>query len=101
MERDKRGPPPIKLFKMGDDFVHPYIPNSVPNIKKKMLEEIGASSAAELYAEMIPDRLLLKRSMDLPEALPSELDLKRHIEAQRPGKVPGKFRVPEPNMRAA
>ncbi len=80
MERDKRGPPPIKLFKMGDDFVHPYIPNSVPNIKKKMLEEIGASSAAELYAEMIPDRLLLKRSMDLPEALPSELDLKRHIE---------------------
>ncbi len=65
---------------MGTDFVHPYIPNSVPSIKKKMLEEIGVSSAEELYAEMIPDRLLLKRPMDLPEALPSELDLRRHIE---------------------
>lgn len=79
-ERDKRGPPPIKLFKMGTDFVHPYIPNSVPRIKKKMLDEIGASSAEELYAEMIPDRLLLKRPMNLPEALPGELDLKRHVE---------------------
>jgi len=65
---------------MGDDFVHPYIPNSVPGIKKEMLEEIGASNADELYAEMIPERLLLKRSMDLPEALPGELDLRRHVE---------------------
>ncbi len=64
---------------MGDDFVHPYIPNSVPSIKKKMLEEIGANNADELYAEMIPDRLLLKRVMDLPPALPSEVDLKRHV----------------------
>ncbi len=61
---------------MGDDFVHPYIPNSVPSIKKKMLEEIGANSADELYAEMIPERLLLKHPMDLPEGLASELDLK-------------------------
>jgi glycine dehydrogenase subunit 1 len=71
----------MKLFKMGEDFVHPYIPNSVPSIKKKMLEEIGASSADELYAEMIPDRLLLKRAMDLPDALPGELELRRHVEA--------------------
>ena len=68
-----------RLITMGDDFVHPYIPNSVPSIKKKMLEEIGATSADELYAEMIPDRLLLKRAMDLPDAIPSELDLKRHV----------------------
>ena len=64
---------------MGDDFVHPYIPNSVPSIKKKMLEEIGANNADELYAEMIPERLLLKREMDLPEGLASELDLKNHV----------------------
>jgi glycine dehydrogenase subunit 1 len=64
---------------MEDDYVHPYIPNSVPSIKKKMLEEIGAGSADELYAEMIPERLLLKRPMDLPEGLPSELDLKNHV----------------------
>ena len=70
----------MKLFKMGEDFVHPYIPNSVPSIKKKMLEEIGAASADELYAEMIPDRLLMKRPMELPKALPGELDLRRHVE---------------------
>lgn len=64
---------------MTDEFVHPYIPNSVPSIKKKMLEEIGAESADALYAEMIPDRLLLKREMDLPPALPSEVDLKAHV----------------------
>ena len=64
---------------MEDDFVHPYIPNSEPSIKKKMLVEINATCAEELYAEMIPDRLLLKRDMNLPDAIPSELDLKRHV----------------------
>ena len=64
---------------MGENFVHPYIPNSVPSIKKKMLEVIGAENADELYAEMIPDRLLLKREMMLPEPILSELELKRHV----------------------
>ena len=61
------------------DFIHPYIPNSVPKIREEMLREIGVGSAEELYAEMIPDRLRLKRRMDLPEPLPAELDLKRHV----------------------
>ncbi|TRO52774.1 aminomethyl-transferring glycine dehydrogenase subunit GcvPA [Candidatus Bathyarchaeota archaeon] len=64
---------------MGENFVHPYIPNSVPSIKKKMLETIGAENADELYADMIPDRLLLKREMVLPEPILSELELKRHV----------------------
>jgi glycine dehydrogenase subunit 1 len=64
---------------MGEDFVHPYIPNSVPSIKREMLEFIGASSAEELYAEMIPERLLFKRRMELPEPYLNELDLKRHV----------------------
>ncbi len=64
---------------MTTDNVHPYIPNSVPRIKKSMLKEIGAQNAEELYAEMIPEKLLLKREMNLPEPLTSELDLKRHI----------------------
>lgn len=64
---------------MTDEYVHPYIPNSVPSIKKQMLKEIGANSAEELYAQMIPDRLLLKREMDLPPALPSEVNLKRYV----------------------
>ncbi len=63
-----------------DDFVHPYIPNSVPDVKREMLREIGARDAEELYAEMIPNRLLLERSLDLPEPLLSELDLRRHVE---------------------
>jgi len=63
-----------------DDFVHPYIPNSVPEVKREMLREIGAKDARELFAEMIPDRLLLKHPLDLPEPLPSELDLRRHVE---------------------
>jgi glycine dehydrogenase subunit 1 len=61
-------------------FVHPYIPNSVPEVKMEMLEEIGARDADELYAEMIPERLRLRRAMDLPEPLPSEHELKRHVE---------------------
>lgn len=58
---------------------HPYIPNSVPAVKAEMLRAVGAASAEELYAEMIPDRLLLKRRMNLPEPLPAEYDLKKHV----------------------
>ncbi len=58
---------------------HPYIPNSVPGVKAEMLHAVGASSADELYAEMIPNRLLFKGKLDLPEALPAEYDLKRHV----------------------
>ena len=60
--------------------VHPYIPNSVPEVKEEMLREVGARDAEELYYRMIPERLLLKRPMDLPEPLLSELDLRRHVE---------------------
>jgi len=67
------------LIDLEDEFIHPYIPNSVPSIKKEMLEAIGAKSTDELYAEMIPDRLLLNREMRLPEPLPDELGLKRHV----------------------
>ena len=62
------------------EFVHPYIPNSVPAVKEEMLREVGARDAEELYAKMIPERLRLRRPMELPDALPSELDLRRHVE---------------------
>jgi len=61
------------------EFIHPYIPNSVPRVKKEMLEVIGAESVEELYAEMIPDRLRLKRELELPEPKIDELGLKRHV----------------------
>ncbi|MGQ9587529.1 MAG: aminomethyl-transferring glycine dehydrogenase subunit GcvPA [Thermoplasmata archaeon] len=60
--------------------VHPYIPNSVPDVKQEMLREIGARDAEELYAQMIPERLRLRKPMRLPDALPSEHDLRRHVE---------------------
>ena len=59
--------------------VHPYIPNSVPSVKADMLREIGVNSIDELYAD-IPGSLRFKGSLDLPKALPSEYDLKRHVE---------------------
>jgi glycine dehydrogenase subunit 1 len=60
-------------------FVHPYIPNSVPEVKERMLREIGAKSVDELYAD-IPERLRFRGRMDLPEPLTSEAALKRHVE---------------------
>ncbi len=64
-----------------ESFVHPYIPNSVPEIKREMLRFVGAGDADELYREMIPERLLLDRPMDLPEPIMSELDLWRRVES--------------------
>jgi len=58
---------------------HPYIPNSVPEVRAEMLKRVGAESTDQLYAEMIPERLLLKRRLNLPEAFPAEQDLKRHV----------------------
>ena len=61
-------------------FVHPYIPNSVPEVKAQMLREIGVKSVGELYAD-IPERLRFRGRMNLPDPLTSESSLKRHVEA--------------------
>ncbi|MGQ9538528.1 MAG: aminomethyl-transferring glycine dehydrogenase subunit GcvPA [Candidatus Bathycorpusculaceae bacterium] len=60
-------------------YSHPYIPNSQPEIKTEMLKEIGVKSINELYAD-IPEKYLLKRRLNLPDAL-SEFKVKRHVEA--------------------
>jgi glycine dehydrogenase subunit 1 len=59
---------------------HPYIPNSVPEVQQEMLKEIGLSSLEELHAE-IPKEICLKEPMNLPPALESEYELKRHVES--------------------
>ncbi|OGS48434.1 MAG: glycine dehydrogenase [Euryarchaeota archaeon RBG_16_68_13] len=61
--------------------VHPYIPNSVPDVREEMLREVGARDADSLYREMIPERLMLARRMRLPEPLTAERDLRRHMES--------------------
>jgi glycine dehydrogenase subunit 1 len=60
-------------------FVHPYIPNSVPATKQAMLRELGLTSVEEIYAE-IPDRLRFKGELDIPAAILSERDLRRHVK---------------------
>jgi glycine dehydrogenase subunit 1 len=60
-------------------IIHPYIPNSVPEVKAKMLKEIGVNNIDDLYAD-IPERLRFKRKLNLPEPLTSEYALKCHVE---------------------
>ena len=60
-------------------FVHPYIPNSEPEIRAEMLREIGLSDVEELFAE-IPANLRFKGRLDIPEPILSEYALKRHVE---------------------
>ncbi|QEU89592.1 aminomethyl-transferring glycine dehydrogenase subunit GcvPA [Streptomyces kanamyceticus] len=58
---------------------HPYIPNTVPAVRQAMLDEIGAASVEEFYAD-IPDAIRLHRPLDLPAPLASEAELGRHME---------------------
>lgn len=64
----------IKGFKS-----HPYIPNSIPEVQKEMLTEIGLNNIEELHKD-IPDDLKLKDNMNLPKAITSEYELRRHVE---------------------
>lgn len=58
--------------------MHPYIPNSAPEVKASMLQAIGLGSADELYQTM-PDALRLDRPLDLPAPCRSEAELVRHV----------------------
>ena len=60
------------------NFVHPYIPNSAPANKEKMMQELGIKDISELY-EDIPERLRFKGEMNIPPAIASELELRKHI----------------------
>jgi glycine dehydrogenase subunit 1 len=60
-------------------LVHPYIPNSVPETKKQMLNAVGAESVEDFYAD-IPDNLRVKGKMNLPEPFHPEHELKTHVE---------------------
>lgn len=63
---------------MTKSTIHPYIPNSVPKIKREMMDEIGVRSIEELYAD-IHKKFRLKRRLNLPNPS-SEYEVKRHIE---------------------
>jgi glycine dehydrogenase subunit 1 len=59
--------------------VYPYIPNSVPAVKQRMLRAVGAESVDEFYAD-VPDELRLKQPLGLPPPFLSEYELRRHVE---------------------
>ena len=58
-------------------FIHPYIPNSVPEIKRAMIEQIGVGSVEELFAD-IPYKFRLGKTLDLPHPT-SEREVRRFV----------------------
>jgi len=59
--------------------VFPYIPNSVPEVKRQMLAAVGAESTEDFF-EDVPENLRLRKPLNLPKPFPSEYALKRHVE---------------------
>ena len=57
---------------------HPYLPNSVKEIKEKMLSEMGLKSIDDLYAD-VPEKIRLKGKLDL-EGPYSEFEVKKISE---------------------
>jgi glycine dehydrogenase subunit 1 len=64
---------------MTNPNVHPYIPNSEPEVKKMMMKEVGIDSIDDLYSD-IPEQFMLKRRLNLPPQT-SEFEVRRHVEA--------------------
>ena len=75
-----------------DQIVHPYIPNTVPQVQEEMLAAIGASDIDELY-ELIPDDLLLKRKLAIPDGYQDEYSLRRHMNELLAKNVPTSERL--------
>lgn len=48
-----------------NSIVYPYIPNSVPAVKRQMLREVNASSTEDFYQD-IPRSLRLTQPLNLP-----------------------------------
>jgi glycine dehydrogenase subunit 1 len=63
----------------GSDRTHPYIPNSVPEVKAEMLAEIGVEDIDTLY-EDVPEDLRFRGKLNIPPGITSEMELKRHVE---------------------
>ena len=56
---------------------HPYLPNSVPEIKEKMMADIGIESINDLYAN-IPEKLRFKGELEVPGPY-TELEMKKLV----------------------
>ena len=56
-------------------FIHPYIPNSVPEVKDRIMREIGIKDVEELFSDLP----VKSRPPNLPGPM-TEYELRRHIE---------------------
>lgn len=54
------------------------MPNALPDAKRALLEAVGAPSVEALFAQ-IPAGHRLERPLNLPPALSSEAELRRHL----------------------
>jgi len=57
--------------------IHRYLPNSVPEIKERMMDEIGVSSIADLYSD-VPGEFVYKGSLNIPGPS-TEAEVKTHV----------------------
>ena len=57
---------------------HPFMPNSVPAVRRQLLDALGVGNAEELF-EQIPPNHRYTAPLNLPPALTSELELRRHM----------------------
>ena len=63
---------------MTGSIIHPYLPNSPPETRQKMLQELGLQSVEQLYLD-IPESVRLKERLKVPASI-SEHEVKRHVE---------------------
>lgn len=56
------------------------MPNSTKENKEEMLRYLNIKSASELFSD-IPEELIFKGTMNLPDPLPVEFELKKHVES--------------------
>ncbi len=57
---------------------HPYMPNSTPELERELLDAIGAADVESLFVQ-IPAAHRMRGQLDLPPALRSEAELRRHL----------------------
>ncbi|KPV64894.1 MAG: glycine dehydrogenase subunit 1 [Candidatus Bathyarchaeota archaeon BA1] len=63
---------------MAKSLLHPYIPNSAPEIKREIMRHIGIESIEELYVDL-PQKFRLRGRLNLPSPM-SEQEVRRHVE---------------------
>ena len=62
----------------GKKVAHPYIPNSVPEIKEELLKEIG-SKVWKIFSVKSLNICGLEDRFNIPKAILSEYELKKHV----------------------